>query len=254
MSVRIIDNDICFECKRETCAYIDVVTKNGTFFSSEGSVCPTGALQSNPAMMQNSPFSKKECINCGLCVGYCNKSNLAIDYLNNDFPLENCNSFGYNALVSNYLNKIFSFASNSNRNSSVLFDGYLEISSEKEAFVEVDAKEPLECMRGLFGDFLMYKGQYADEVNIGLIVLQDIPKREASNIYSVLEKMQSFPGLDKKQIYLSTFSLLRFLFLNPISSGYDFERVFFSPLSEKVEQYKNRLKEEIGFEADPQDG
>lgn len=66
--------------------------------------------------------------------------------------------------------------------------------------------------------------------------------------------MQSFPGLDKKQIYLSTFSLLRFLFLNPIPSGYDFERVFFSPLSEKVEQYKNRLKEEIGFEADPQEG
>lgn len=247
MSISIIDSEICLTCKKETCAYIDVVTKNGTFFSSEGSVCPTGVLQTNPVMMPNSPFSKKECINCGLCVGYCSKSNLLITDTNEEIALENCSSIGLNAMVSNYLNKIFLFAANSNRNSCVHFDGYVEIDTEKEAFVEVDIKDSLECCRNLLGDFLLYKGQFDGDIDTGLIVLQEIPKKGSSNIFSVIEKMRLFPQLNEKQIFITTFSFLRYLFLTPNIECVEFARLFYNPLDETFETYRRRIRNDVGF-------
>lgn len=246
MSIKMINNDVCLNCKKETCAYIDVVTKNGTVFTSEGSVCPTGVLQSNPSLQANSPFAKKECLNCGLCVGYCNKKNLQIDNLSSEINLEHCNSFGLNALVSNYLNRIFSFAANSNRNSSILFDAYVEFGSEKEAFVEVDEYDALECCRNLMGDFLLYEGQYTDEIDLGVIVLQEIPKK-GSNVYTVIEKMHVFPNLEAKRIYFATFSLLRYLFLNHTHEVVDYETLFFNPIKESVETYKKRIKTKYNF-------
>lgn len=240
MSIRIIDDEVCLTCKKETCAYIDVTTKNGTFFSSEGSVCPNGVLQSNPALMPASPFTKKECVSCGLCVGYCGKNNLQADGESDTFTLDCCNSLALNAMASSYLNKIFPFASNSNRNSSIHFDGYVEIGTDDEAFVEVDEKDALECYRSLLEDFLMYKGQFADEVDKGLIVLKEIP-RKGSNIYGVIEKMREFPHLEAKKIYFTTFSLLRHLFLHKASEKAKFEELFFYPAGETLEAYAERI-------------
>lgn len=239
MSIGIIDIEVCQNCKKETCAFIDRVTKNGTAFASEGTVCPTGVLQANPS--QQNPFSKRECISCGLCVGYCNKSNLQITGDDNGFNLGYCNSFGMNALVSNYLNKIFPFAANSNRNSSVLFDGYVEIGGEKEAFVEVDEKDALECCRNLLGDFLLYEGQFTSEVDMGLIVLEEIPTT-GSNIYTVIEKMHTFPRLENKEIYFTTFAFLRHLFLRQVQNT-AFERIFFNPMKETLEEYYRRINQ-----------
>lgn len=197
MSISIINIGVCQSCKKETCAYIDKVTKSNAVFVSEGTVCPTGVLQSNPSQMPNLPFNDKKCIDCGLCVSYCSKQNLDITIENQKVNLEHCNSIGMNILVSNYLNKIFPFASNSNRNSSVTFDGYVEIGGEKEAFVEVDEKDALECCRNLLGDFLLYEGQFSTEVDMGLIVLEEIPPI-GSNIYTVIEKMHTFLALKVK--------------------------------------------------------
>ena len=244
MSIRIINTVVCQNCKKETCAFIDRVTKIDSVFASEGTVCPTGALQANPS--QQNPFTKKECIDCGLCVGYCNKSNLEIENEANKFNLEYCNSFGMNALVSNYLNKIFPFAANSNRNSSVLFDGYVEIGEEKEAFVEVDEKDALECLRNLLGDFLLYRGQYANEVNTGLIVLTEIPPRGSSNVYTVIERMRMFPNLESKNIFITTFSMLKYLFLHKKNDIVVFENVFYNPLKETIEEYTERITKETG--------
>lgn len=246
MSISIIDNEICLNCRKETCAFIDVVTKSGTIFTSEGTVCPTGILQSNPATLQPNPFSKKECIKCGLCVGYCNKSNLRITDTSNGFSPD-CSSIGLNVLVSNYLNKIFPFAANSNRNSSVLFDAYVELDKEKEAFVEVDEKDALECCRNLMGDFLLYEGQFSKEVSTGLIVLKEIPRKGSSNVFNVIEKMHVFPKLEKKQIYFTTFSFLRHLFLSHIPSGASFDTLFFNPLNESYYEYSIRIQKETGF-------
>ena len=149
--------------------------------------------------------------------GCVDERNLLND-LTSGFNLDYCNSFGMNALVSNYLNKIFPFAANSNRNSSVLFDGYVEIGGEKEAFVEVDEKDALECCRNLLGDFLLYEGQFSFEINMGLIVLKEIPPI-GNNIYTVIEKMHIFPRLERKEIYFTTFSFLRHLFLNTTMTG-----------------------------------
>lgn len=239
MSVSIINMEVCQSCKKETCAFIDKVAKSNAVFASEGTVCPTGVLQANPS--QQNPFAKKECIACGLCVGYCSKSNLQITNEDDGFNLDYCNSFGMNALVSNYLNKIFPFAANSNRNTSVLFDGYVEIEGEKEAFVEVDEKDALECCRNLLGDFLLYEGQFTKEVNLGLIVLKDLPA-SGSQVYTVLEKMHSFPNLEGKEIFFTTFSILRHIFLHSGEEGVAFERAFFNPTKESLESYTRRMK------------
>ena len=243
MSISIIDIEVCEKCKKETCAFTDRVTKSGTVFVSETTVCPTGVLQANPS--QQSPFTKKECIQCGLCVVYCNKSNLQVTDDFTDLNLDYCNSVGMNVLVSNYLNKIFPFAANSNRNSSVLFDVYTEIGHEKEAFVEVDINDALKCCRHLLGDFLLYEGQFSNEVDMGLIVLKEIPAT-GSNIYTVVEKMHTFPSLEGKMIFFTTFSFLRHLFLKQTET--DFEQVFFNPLHEELADYKKRIWEEQGFE------
>lgn len=240
MSISIIDIEVCQKCKKETCAFIDRVTKNGTIFTSESTVCPTGVLQANPSL-QN-PFTKKECIDCGLCVGYCNKSNLQITNHGNVFNLDYCNSIGMTIMALNYLNRIFPFAANSKFNSSILFDGYVEIGGEKEAFVEVDEKDALECCRNLLGDFLLYEGQFSSEVDMGLIVLEEIPPI-GSNIYTVLKKMHAFPRLEGKEIYFTTFSFLRQLFLEQ-KKNVVFENVFYNPLKEKLEDYYGRIKSE----------
>ena len=151
-----------------------------------------------------------------------------------------------NALVSNYLNRVFTFAANSNRNSSVLFDVYVEIGEEKEAFVEVDEKDALECLRNLLGDFLLYRGQFVDEVDTGLIVLTEIPSRGSSNVYTVIERMRMFPNLEAKSIYFTTFSMLRHLFLHPKNDSVVFEKVFYNPLKETVEEYTERITKETG--------
>lgn len=248
MCINIINIEVCQNCKKETCAYIDKVTKSNTVFASEKTVCPTGVLQSNPSQMSNLPFKDKKCNDCGLCVGYCSKQNLNITIDNPTINLEHCNSIGMNILVSNYLNKIFSFAANSNRNSSVTFDGYVEIGGEKEVFVEVDEKDALECCRNLLGDFLLYEGQFSSEVDMGLIVLEEIPPL-GSNIYTVLDKMHTFPRLEGKEIFFTTFSFLRHLFLNSKKNGsYIFEEVFFNPLKESLELYKTRVYTVVGFE------
>ena len=245
MSINIIDIEVCRNCKKETCAYIDRVTKSNAVFASEETVCPTGALQANPSHQK--PFTKKECIKCGLCVGYCNKSNLQITDVGDRLNLAYCNSYGQNAMVSNYLNKIFLFAANSNRNSAVLFDGYVEVGSEKEAFVEVDEKDALECCRNLLGDFLLYEGLFSREVHMGLIVMEEIPPT-GSNIYTVIEKMHAFPRLEGKEIYFTTFSFLRYLFLKK-QQEVVFEEVFFNPRNESLEEYSNRIKTELAYEA-----
>lgn len=248
MSISIIDNETCLNCRKETCAFIDVVAKRGTLFLSEGTVCPTGVLQSNPATMQSNPFSKRECIDCGLCVGYCNKSNLTISDTEKDIDIKNCSSLGLNALVSNYLNKIFLFAANSNRNSSVLFDAYVELDKEKEAFVEVDEKDSLECCRNLLSDFLLYEGQFSKEVNTGLIVLKEFPKKGSSSVFGVIEKMHLFPKLETKQIYFTTFLFLKYLFLNNLDKNVDFEKLFFNPVQESFDDYADRILTVLGFD------
>lgn len=242
MSISIIDIEVCQSCKKETCAYIDRVTKNNAVFVSEETVCPTGVLWSNPYQMSNSPFSDNKCIDCGLCVGYCSKQNLGITIESQTVNVEHCNSIGLNILVSNYLNKIFPFASNSNRNSSVTFDGYIEIGDEKEAFVEVDEKDALECCRNLLGDYLLYEGQFSSEVDMGLIVLEEIPPT-GSNIYTVVEKMHTFPRLESKEIYFTTFSFLRDLFLKT-PHQLVFKDIFYNPLKESLEDYYIRLDTE----------
>ena len=247
MSIHIIDYDVCLTCRRESCAYIDVVTKSGTIFSSEGSVCPTGVLQGNPALATSLPFSKKECINCGLCAGYCSKSNLQADSNVGSMALSQCSSFGLNALVSSYLNKIFTFAANSNRNSAALFDAYVETEPEEEAFVEVDVKDALECCRNLLADFLLYKGQFAPEVSKGLIVLQEIPKNAGSQIYTVIEKMRLIPQLESKQIFFTSFAFLRYLFLNPQPERVRFDDIFYNPRSESLLDYKTRIFKELVY-------
>ena len=80
---------------------------------------------------------------------------------------------------------------------------------------------------------------------MGLIVLEEIPPI-GSNIYTVVEKMHTFPRLEGKEIYFTTFSFLRQLFLNQLQNA-EFEHIFFNPLKEKLDNYNGRIKSEIGI-------
>ena len=58
--------------------------------------------------------------------------------------------------------------------------------------------------------------------------------------------MHNFPRLEGKEIFFTTFSFLRQLFLNQLQNV-EFEHIFYNPLKEKLDNYNDRIKSEIGI-------
>ena len=127
-----------------------------------------------------------------------------------------------NAIACSYLNHIFEFAANTNRNKALQFDGYASTVNGKEAFVQIDQdNDSLESVRRLIGDFLLYSP--ADrKIQIGIVVLQELPKEGSRDVYNVLESLKNFPTTSDYKFYFTTFKLLRFIALHLESSDFDF--------------------------------
>ena len=62
-----------------------------------------------------------------------------VEYNTNNFA--NLSTPQCNAIACSYLNHIFEFAANTNRNKSLQFDGYVSTRNGKEAFVQIDQTE-----------------------------------------------------------------------------------------------------------------
>lgn len=226
MSVKIKNIDICNQCGNKDCSYIDARVKTNFYgLRTEETVCPTTVMTDGPLeKAKNDLLEDKNCINCGLCELSCHCKNIeciGIDYINNNFA--NLSTPQCNAIACSYLNHIFEFAANTNRNKALQFDGYVSTRNGKEAFVQIDQdNDSLESVRRLIGDFLLYSPSDR-KIQIGIVVLQELPKEGSRDVYNVLDSLKSFPTTSNYKFYFTTFKLLRFLALHMEFNDFGFE-------------------------------
>lgn len=246
MKIQIIDTSICEKCALHKCAYLNVANTKRDFYNlpSETTICPTAAIGDNgpiEVIDSNRIISTDKCVSCGLCISFCHMQNLRCEEYSSD-----TNSFGelterqLKAVVSLYLSQIFEFAANTNRNNALLFDGYVSTKLGEEAFVEIDyCDDSLESTRRLLGDILMFSN---NRIFSGLLILSNLPESGSRDVYTVIEKMKSFPKTNNIQIYMTTFSVLRKLCLFLDSQEYRFSDLFYDCTRETVEEYYVKIE------------
>lgn len=226
MSIKIKDIEICSQCGNKDCSYIDARVKTNFYgLRTEETVCPTTVLTDGPLeKAKNDILDDKNCINCCLCELSCHCKNIEcinVEYTKNNFS--NLSTPQCNAIACSYLNHIFEFAANTNRNKSLLFDGYVSTRNGKEAFVQIDQdNDSLESVRRIIGDFLLYSPSDR-KIQIGIVVLQELPREGSRDVYNVLDALKAFPTTSNYKFYFTTFKLLRFIALHIELSDYDFK-------------------------------
>lgn len=250
MKIKIIDSSICESCRNKKCSFVDA-TENPNFYNikTESTVCPTGLLVTGPTeedLEAGEIRSTREakCVNCCLCVTQCPHNNLKVEdytYKTSDFLA--LNEPQHNAIALSYLNNIFDFAANTNRNKALTFDGYIRTLSGKQCFVEVDHQnDSLESCRRIIGDIVSYNYQRDEKITAGLIVLDDIPQKGSRDVYILLEKIKKFPKTNHLSIYIATFALLRYFNLYLKNGQHELFDLMYNPNEESEEEYINRIK------------
>jgi hypothetical protein len=260
MRIKILDTSLCDSCARKTCAINDVIEK-ATFakFRSERYCCPVRLLQYGPTDKQlddgfidiSVSQDNVGCIYCVICKVRCCQNNLEIiDYNFDDSSFVQSiaqiddNSPGIsNILASLYLHQIFDFAANTNINKAMCFDGFASDNSGKGYFVEVDVNDDsLESCRRLLGDILTQNHSSDRKLDAGIMVLNHLPKPGSRDIFTLVEKIASFPHTRHLRIYATTFSLLRYFSMNVAKNQFEPSDILFEMTSESVNDYKERLK------------
>ena len=258
MRIKIINRKICDECNRKTCSNNDVVEKTGFYnLKSERYTCPIRLFQYGPANEQleqgyiDVDLKENKCIYCLLCAIKCSKQNLQIESYKynavNDFEVlkliaEPQARAPSNIIASSYLNCLFDFAANTNLNKSLLFDGYVYTIAEEQCFVEVDIQnDSLECCRRLLSDIVSYNFKCEKKIKNGLMILNNFPKKGSHDIYTVIEKLKTFPYTSDLNIYITTFSLLRNFAMRFEKNKYTLKDLFLNMMSETTDAYQNRL-------------
>ncbi len=247
MKVQLIDTSICEKCVLHKCTYLNVANTKNDFYNlpSETTICPTAAIGDNgpiDVINSNRVISTDKCVSCGLCISFCHMQNLRCEEYDSDTSL-----FGQlterqlKAVVSSYLSQIFEFAANTNRNNALLFDAYVSTKLGEEAFVEVDYRDDsLESTRRLLGDILMFSNN--KNILNGILVLSNLPESGSRDVYTVIDKIKSFPKTENIRIYMTTFSILRklCLFMNP--GEHKFSDLFYDCSCESVDDYYERIE------------
>lgn len=250
--IDISDRTICENCLNYSCSFLRTGLMRLDFckLSSETTVCPTQILSDGPyesalksGIIDKDPISKRTCVDCGLCVMNCPYGNLRFSNLRYDIDLEAFSLLTepqLKATVTSYLGLLFTFAANTNRNKSLLFDGFISSASETKSFVEIDWKnDSLECARRILGDILLYRA--SAKVDSGLIVLQKIPSTGNRDIFNVLEKMRRFPTTKGIRIYITSITILRWLAIHTRTRSLEIEGMAYDPLAEDERRYYSRL-------------
>lgn len=252
MKIVIKDTDVCIKCTAKRCSFINLASIEHAFFnlSSETTICPTSAIggsgPSGKSIEKQFIIAEKGtcCVECGLCVKHCSHQNLSIENYNaNTSAFGNLTSLQIKAVTSLYLNGLFGFAANTNRNNSLSFDGYVASEKGEEAFVEIDYKDDsLECVRRLLGDIIKYSDIH--KVKNGIVVLSKLPQVGSRDVYNLLEKMQKFPSTNDICIYMTTFSHLRaiYLYIMESNASYLFEDLLYNPIKEDIRTYQKKVE------------
>lgn len=251
MSVIIKDTGICSSCGNQDCCFKDAKIRTNFYgIRSETTVCPTALLSDNPINIAKDNIIKdKNCIDCGLCTLSCHRQNLSCsDFYYEDNPFENLSELQLNSISCSYLGYLFGFAANTNRNRAMQFDGYVSTNHGVEAFVEVDKEnDSLESVRRLIGDFLLCSPTDR-AINIGIVVLNDIPKDGSRNVYEVVKNLSVFPTTKNHQIYFTTFRLLRLLALNLKCTDIDYSDLLLDiKQKDAIVQYMDNLTKRIPY-------
>lgn len=259
-SIHIVNPEVCKSCGLRSCTICDVVERK-TFatFKSERDTCPRKILTNGPddrmlelGRIDSESRADAECIYCYICVDKCSQGNLSIeDYefsTDADFAsLRAADSQQANALAniiaSSYLNSLFDFAANTTLNRSVSFDGVVYDKDGRAYFVEVDSNDDsLESFRRLLGDIAIHNANPAETpIEMGIMVLSNLPKAGSRDVYTLAEKVKAFPGTSNVKVFVTTFKLLRYYLLNIGKNAEDVPTLFFEIANEKPVEYTERL-------------
>ena len=260
MHIKIMNKEVCEKCKRKSCARNDFVSKSDFYnLKSEKNTCPIKIISNGPSKEQllNGYIDIPEmegqigCLNCGLCVKCCSKSNLKneeeikidLSTIKSQNKIQ-ANNIA-NVIATSYLNNLFDFSANTNLNKNLRFDGYVSLSDDEGCFVETDIKDDsLECCRRLLGDFISYNSIHpTTKIDQGLVVLENLPKKGSHDIYTLVEKIRKFPKTAGFKIYFTTLPILQFFFTKFSKNQHSFLELFYLMTEEDKEHYIKRLIE-----------
>lgn len=243
MSIKVLDKAKCESCINKKCSYVDArINESAWGLRTETTVCPKSVLEDGPlAVLKSDIISHKECIDCGLCVLNCYNNNLSINNSSIPWTFDKLTEVQENALACSYLNHIFDFCANTNRNKSLLFDGFMSTLTGESFFIEIDAgNDSLECTRGILGDILTYHTE--KEMPNGIIVLKDLPKEGSNDVFDTVRKIKAFPYTYNLKIYAVTFAILREICLWPSKNcKREVSELMFDIENESVDDYLKRL-------------
>ena len=256
MNIFIKDIKKCEDCKRRTCMITESTQIPNSFnLKPEKFTCPVkifenGFLERQIELEQINvelKESDKECILCLLCAANCSQNNLQVDKISmniKDMFETNGNNEQQSNILSNtialaYMQKIFTFAANTNFSRAITFDGFA-ISDDESFFVEVDINnDALESCRRILGEMTMFNCGKDNKILNGIIVLETMPK-DNSNVNTLIRKIREFPTTQHVKIYMTTMSLLRYWAMT-LSEKQSIKNMLYDCASESIDSYINKL-------------
>ena len=260
MRIKIIDKEKCEVCTQYTCSSNDIITKPDLMnLNTEQYTCPVNMFLYGPTEEQlNSGFidfniEENECLYCCLCVPQCSHDNLLIeeyeydaraDFLRSKESGELQSHSVSNTIAMSYLNYLFEFAANTNLIKTITFDGAVLTKSGEVCIVEVDLNnDSLECCRRLLADIMIYNHKNERKLKNGLMVLNDFPKQGSRDIFTLTESIKKFERTSDFNIFITTFSLLRYYMLHITPSDYELDDLLFNASRNTIEDYLQKLIE-----------
>lgn len=271
----------CLDCSNKTCLRQERLIKSSKIpsLTTEKEVCPTEAIKRNEDGQWS--IDKKLCVGCGLCSMNCRYRAIYQDFdgmftinhikkddytgdkyesvsIDSNVPNEHISEFGYlneninvlmdefkaNKLVSNYLNSIFGFCANTNRNRNLRFDGYFQ-NDMQDGFLSVDINDDsLSCIRKVLDAFACARQNEKNNTDCALIVLKTFPT-SAKHCLEVLDCIYKYKPTSDLKIYITTVSCLAVLYNNKCESeklylddiAIDYVRPEMSKLEENLLKY-----------------
>lgn len=254
MRIKIIDQEKCESCTQRTCSLTDVITKSDFMnLRTEQYTCPVKMFVNGPTDEQmkygfiDFDIDKNECVYCCLCAIQCSQDNLLIEEYEYDARTDLTRlkaDSASNTIALSYLNYLFEFAANTNLIRTIAFDGAVITRSGDACLVEVDiSNDSLECCRRLLADIMLYNHNNENKIKNGLIVLNDFPKQGSRDVFTVIKSINEFEKTSDINIYITTFSLLRYFVLHTNTSNYEFDDLLFNASINTKDEYLQRLIE-----------
>lgn len=252
MRIKIINQEKCENCTQRTCSLTDIITKSDFMnLRTEQYTCPVKMFANGPTDEQmksgyiDFDIEKNECVYCCLCVMQCSQENLSLEgykYDAREDLLHLKADSASNTIAMSYLNYLFEFAANTNLIRTIPFDGAVITKSGEACLVEVDIdNDPLECCRRLLADIMIYNHNNEKKIKNGLIVLNDFPKQGSRDVFTLIGSIKEFKSSSDLNIYITTFSLLRYYMLNIKISNYELDDLLFNASKNTKEEYLQKL-------------